>query len=138
MNIKTLYKIAEISEIKRDHISYEFELRKKELMILGEAIFKMLNDYNSQDYGDEIDSSSRWYEDYIHSLTGKIESDIHNYADRKCQLTNLRNTLYKEDQTIKVINKIIELEKISIKRENQNREEEDVEELCVAKQYSEY
>lgn len=135
MDLSVLSKISEITTIKKEKIIYEYTMKGEEISLFKDSIQKLLNSHRAFQEYMEFDYSLKWYDDYTLKLLETINNDIHNYAEKKCELKKIGERLLRESQIEKALNKLIEIKKGEIELINKKKEEEDAEELFIAKQY---
>ncbi|MCX7944850.1 MAG: hypothetical protein N2746_10130 [Deltaproteobacteria bacterium] len=134
MNPSILDKVEQILQYRIDEISYKISLSRDTLNRMYKKVIELSNARFTAENDIKVDLSARWLSDYKNSLNHELFSYMHRFAEQKTLISKLVAARVIEDVRQKAVNKL------SNKLRNQQRlleiikEEEDVEELCNAKQ----
>ncbi|MEM3609616.1 MAG: hypothetical protein QW076_01760 [Candidatus Anstonellales archaeon] len=135
MDVKVLNKVSEILKYKIDKMEMEMSFLNKEIQATYRDIVDMTNQKFNGEGNMEISSSISWITDYKRRLIKSIYEKIHIYANQRNNLNLLKLKILSENQKKDAISQIVENKRRDILFIKQIKEEEDVEELCAAKQY---
>ncbi len=135
MDSKILLNINKIIEFKRDNLTFKINSLISELKLTENSIINLMSILENINRDFKIDISLIWHPEYKKQIENQIHMLIHQYANELNTINSIKFDIKRENQKRDAIKKMIEINKIERNRVKTLKEEEDVEELCIAKQF---
>jgi len=136
MDNRVLKNIMKAIEFEKDNSLNALNSENLKKSNLATEIKQTINYIESLEKDNRISINHKWYDEHKNVSMDKLSEDLHQYANINNSIQKLKITIMQDEQKIEAIDKLIKRNLQEQLYQLQTKEDENVEELCIAKEYS--
>jgi len=136
MDNRVLKNIMKAIEFKKDNSLNALNSENLKKSNLATEIRQTIHYIESLEKDNRISINHKWYDEHKNVSMDKLSEDLHQYANINNSIQKLKIAIMQDEQQIEAIDKLIKINLQEQLYQLQTKEDENVEELCIAKEYS--
>jgi|GEM_PF-3364052 len=136
MDNRVLKNIMKAIEFEKDNSLNALNSENLKKSNLATEIRQTIHYIESLEKDNRISINHKWYDEHKNVAMDKLSEDLHQYANINNSIQKLKITIMQDEQKIEAIDKLIKRNLQEQLYQLQTKEDENVEELCIAKEYS--
>ena len=136
MDNRVLKNIMKAIEFEKDNSLNALNSENLKKSNLATEIRQTIHYIESLEKDNRISINHKWYDEHKNVSMDKLSEDLHQYANINNSIQKLKITIMQDEQKIEAIDKLIKRNLQEQLYQLQTKEDENVEELCIAKEYS--
>jgi len=136
MDNRVLKNIMKAIEFEKDNSLNALNSENLKKSNLATEIRQTIHYIESLEKDNRISINHKWYDEHKNVSMDKLSEDLHQYANINNSIQKLKIAIMQDEQKIEAIDKLIKRNLQEQLYQLQTKEDENVEELCIAKEYS--